>query len=725
MGVSPHFLLVRGSDLVVVGVGWSNFSVTTDAVTGASRLTAASDAARLFLTFPPQSFLEEKRDAFEAERRDARLSGVSRITFKIAADTSFDLTADGLSMALAAPGTELVSNPSSDEQETALEIPWHLVSSVTSASDMEAVRAESSAGDIALEPGKSDIFGLWRLRVLSSDGSTGNARLLLIPRHAKNDIGLDTAPLSGSDAQNIVDKSSVMFDGESGLLRPSADRVELTALGGSLSAKGAWPSFRWDEEVALGREQKVRVEFSGLLYPFGHHAVLTQIAERVFNPPQDALAPSRPAVASLQRQTILAITEPFIGQVDDIRLSRSFPFSEVEICVREFSDLQNPLWEKHHRDPVGSDDLGQALQSALDESRVIGEQLQEVLNAQPATETAFLDSDAPAAAEFRNAQSAATTAAGALADLLRTKEDVEHRLAMLEPGSLEFAEESQLLPTQQVIELATSDSQNANAAAASAFATAIADFNALPRSFEDLALQGTHDAPRYFELLEEIKHIRDELAAVASEVDRNLFFVPYRRNGEIVRLPLRLKGANADLFVDVPLIFLNDISLPDDEHFQAFESFSDSTVATRLERAWTPFRHLPVPGVPLDLVRSEDPHDGDIHEVQALVLAGTPHEGGFRPKMDHAVVSLPSIRMLAPDSATTMPVTFTDEFLRGGDVPDIALRAVAGQAVKVNFLDAPQRAGGLISPPLQLTASREARGRWRLPRSQQWACRIS
>ena len=94
-------------------------------------------------------------------------------------------------------------------------------------------------------------------------------------------------------------------------------------------------------------------------------------------------------------------------------------------------------------------------------------------------------------------------------------------------------------------------------------------------------------AQRYFELLKEIEHIRDELGAVASEEDRDLFVIPRRRSGEIVRFPLRLQGANGDLFVrDVPLIFLNNISLLDSEHFKAFESFADSIVTTRLERAW-------------------------------------------------------------------------------------------------------------------------------------------
>ncbi|MFM9104744.1 MAG: hypothetical protein ACKOPS_26930, partial [Cyanobium sp.] len=53
---------------------------------------------------------------------------------------------------------------------------------------------------------------------------------------------------------------------------PSAPFVDLSALGGTVSAKGVWPNFAWQQEVVLGRDMVVRTESKGFLYPWGHRA---------------------------------------------------------------------------------------------------------------------------------------------------------------------------------------------------------------------------------------------------------------------------------------------------------------------------------------------------------------------------------------------------------------------------------------------------------------------
>src|SRR5215472_15604508 len=191
------FLLMRPDDLVVLGVSWSGFRLD------GSTLEATSDDARVVVTFPPQHMAEEITDGGLAQ---ALLSGTSQIVYAVGQGTQIDLTEDGILASLAAATVT---------SQTAIELPWGLAlspaASVTSDHPAFAVRSDVT-GDI----------GLWRTRL-----SPGQVR----PADVRPNVDLGFAtPVVSQDRARIV--------AESGRALPSVQRLELTALGGSLAARG-------------------------------------------------------------------------------------------------------------------------------------------------------------------------------------------------------------------------------------------------------------------------------------------------------------------------------------------------------------------------------------------------------------------------------------------------------------------------------------------------------
>src|SRR5260221_177631 len=73
--------------------------------------------------------------------------------------------------------------------------------------------------------------------------------------------GSDSSLLSAGERQTFVSESANAL--------PLLRRLELSALGGSLSARLIKPNFQWDHDTSLGRDQRVRVLCKGVLYPFG------------------------------------------------------------------------------------------------------------------------------------------------------------------------------------------------------------------------------------------------------------------------------------------------------------------------------------------------------------------------------------------------------------------------------------------------------------------------
>jgi len=375
-----QFLIVRGDDLVHIGLQWSGFQLEHEAAAPGRRprLVATSESARITLIFPPQVLSEPAMASAVLFALPTHRAGPSRVQFAVPAGTAMELTAEGVLKALTGAGVRVVSRilaPGDDP--TAIEMPWKLI--------VTAV-AESGGGvvsDHAILPvtSASGVTGLWHARLRASDGDTEDAGLGLLPLRALPGDMDPPTPLTEGARRTIVNQSLNWL--------PRARRLEISTLGGSLSATAKWPTFEWDHDVVLGRDQKIRVLTTGALYPFGHRAQLTMLTERMFltlrpasepprpprptkwtcpnhpnivrprpglcpidseelvpqgpeeppDPPPDPLPPRSFAAAGLNERFMLVITEPVRGVAHGVLPARDFPFHEIEILTRTFTDI--------------------------------------------------------------------------------------------------------------------------------------------------------------------------------------------------------------------------------------------------------------------------------------------------------------------------------------------------------------------------------------------------
>lgn len=343
----PRLLLVRPKDHLVVGLHWAGCELR-DQVPPVLQPTAGD--ARVILTLPPQHLAEEVAPAEGPlvptvdpnttggfPTWQARLARASRLAIAVDAGTSLTLTAKGLLEALKGarvlPGSR---NP--DDNLTAIDLPYGLIISPENGGSAGSVRAEHASQPIELGSGA---VGLWRTRLTGSDPLT---RLVVRVLHASR---ADPFPLAlNRDSRLVIFQQATPAD---------AARLELSALGGSLSATGRWPTFEWDHHATLGRDQTVRTAAKGVLYPLGHRAEYIEITERLIDP----LAGG--GIAVLRKQRILIVTEPVRGE--DATLSRAFPFSDAEITTDVYTSVRDPTsrpdappepwqWRWHERETL-------------------------------------------------------------------------------------------------------------------------------------------------------------------------------------------------------------------------------------------------------------------------------------------------------------------------------------------------------------------------------------
>lgn len=234
--------------------------------------------------------------------------------------------------------------------------------------------------DHAVEPTASPTgtLGLWYSRLRAGDGGPIDAGLALLPiRPEPDDPGIDTSPLSAGERESIA-------AGNAGV--PHVRRLELSALGGSFSARALAPNAEWDHDATLARDQRVRVLSKGVLYPFGHRAEFQRLTERTLMPVEG------PAVAGLQIEQLLTVTEPLKSMAaDDPALARQFPFSEVEILLRSVTELAPVCWSQHPLEPLPSDDLQQELHELRVQLQQDEDQLNSEIAALPTDLSTYMD----------------------------------------------------------------------------------------------------------------------------------------------------------------------------------------------------------------------------------------------------------------------------------------------------------------------------------------------
>ncbi|MFF8449476.1 hypothetical protein ACF06Q_17530 [Streptomyces leeuwenhoekii] len=316
------FLIVRSDDFVVLAVRWSGLEIRDQGPSALPRLVAADGPATLTVGFPPQAILEQTTaSGFHTAglvHSDSRLAGSGELEFAVPEGTVIEVSAAGILGALADGRARL--GPASG-----LEMPWGL--------DV-VPRARTQGADVVAEhpdrpvvAPRSGTVGLWSTLLRASDAVPGDAGLEILPTSA-SDSGILAAglfqrpPLEGW--RDIIRTSSHAFS------RPRVTRLELSALGGSLSAAAKWPSDSWTHEMVLGRDQKVDVAAQGTLWPFGFPAVYQDFTSREFLPVHNPQALG--CVAGLLRRRTLVITRPLLTGTR----APAFPFDEVEILGREF-----------------------------------------------------------------------------------------------------------------------------------------------------------------------------------------------------------------------------------------------------------------------------------------------------------------------------------------------------------------------------------------------------
>ncbi|MEO3787595.1 hypothetical protein ABGB12_30075 [Actinocorallia sp. B10E7] len=321
---SQTFLILRSRDLVVLAVRWEGFEVRPPVSAAAPpQLVATGADPTVTVTFPPQAILEQTttQAIFSTAglvHGDSRLTGVSELVFRLDRGTGIELSVAGVLEALAG-GPRL--GPTS-----AVEMPWGLRLAPEALTLGEAVVSDHAARPTVI----ADAVGLWHARLRAGDGGPADARLAVWPQLVSAGSGIADQGFFQDPPLERWREKIVNWTNETSL-PPKATRLELSALGGTLSADGKWPSSAWSHELVFGRDQKVEVVAQGRLWPFGHRAIYQVFTRRAFLPVHTSTTVGQ--AAALLTRRILVITQPLRTGVR----GRTFPFDEVEILGTAFS----------------------------------------------------------------------------------------------------------------------------------------------------------------------------------------------------------------------------------------------------------------------------------------------------------------------------------------------------------------------------------------------------
>jgi hypothetical protein len=314
--MASTYLMVRSRDLVVLAVRWDGCEVRPG--TPVPTLVATADAASVTLTFPPQAILEQattlaRFDTAGKVHSDSRLAGVSELAFDLAQGTVIELTVAGILGALA-----------NVDRKSTVEMPWGL-----------KLRPQPQTGSamVSQHPARPvagagpDTVGLWQARLRALQGSRTDAKLEVTPVEftETSDIAarplFQTVPLDGR-RDEIKTQSAQSL--------PRVSRLELSALGGSLTAEATWAFGSWTHEMVLGRDHRVELTAQGRLWPFGHRVVFQVFTKRAFLP---VVSPARQGTAAaLQARHVLVILEPLRTGLR----TPTFPFDDVEVLGQSF-----------------------------------------------------------------------------------------------------------------------------------------------------------------------------------------------------------------------------------------------------------------------------------------------------------------------------------------------------------------------------------------------------
>jgi hypothetical protein len=644
--LEPDVLLLRPRDLVLLGVRWSGFDLQTGA--GGVAELIASAGAELTVLFPPQHIAEEvvppsgplmpgidpsQTGGFPTWR--AALSGASRVVVSLAEGERMPLTAEGVLGALR-QGRLLPSEGVLDKR-TALEIPFGLVISPQSP-DLADIHSTHPAALVASENGAN---GLWLTTIAVADTPAGAPAGLALRAIAARPTDPFEVPLTRGSRGRIVLEPPTVGD------KPTTriERLQLSALGGSLAAGGSWETFEWEHAAALGRDRRVRTATRGVLYPFGHRAEYVEVTERVF----DSTAGG--GIAHLRKATSLRILEPARREGDGLERSAAFPFSAVEF-ERTFFENLDDTWVTESF-PLPEEDGLLAVQAQL-------------------------------------------------SDLAR---DLYERIfGEMGPGANQPAVE----------DLAAGEGEGAE--------------NLLDEDDPESQTRSSA-ALSFLGFRAQMAHIDEQLAILdqVAPLEVNAFFVPRLRRdpnappGEDpapLRFPVRLAGRLGDLHVAMPVVFVADIRLDRGLVTPAFDSLTDTRIQEKVAAAYraTGDGEIDTGGSRIDLVRSDQPVDGDSCEVLRLHVVGEPDRGRFRARLGAAPdagearvpapsrwgfeAALPAVRTLIGDDRP-LRLALSRELLDRAPDLQIPFQLPADvEKLATDFAKNSARSGGIVAPDI-------------------------
>ncbi len=680
-----RLLIVRPADLVVAGLRFVDFEP------GAGTLTASTPAARIEVTLPPQATGEAAWVA--GVRSVARVGGPSRLTFSVAAGVVVPLSIDGVLATLASAMLEH-GDAAFGSEPLSVELPWHIRFAPRPAAAGDTLLSDVPA---QAHPGPGGATGLWHLRLEAASG------LALVPLGTDPDVEV-VPPLDQARRARLAAQGSP----------PTAPFMDLSALGGTMSASGRWPDFSWEHHVVLGRDMAVRTETHGLLYPFGHRAVLIKTTNRRLLP-----SGTGPADAGLLEESWLVVPDPLRGRSSDETLARVLPFDEVEILQRVV-----PLGVPGERVVVSRRRFPKRLDALREESAVLEQEQRDV----EASIGPLADQARQAIVEGADAETANLRAQAApiVADLISlgekltasTEWDDTHpdRLetvitTVTDPftGEVTTTESLEMVPgdpnpnpwtpsDQSLLERREVEVRPFDEAIAQVEAAKQSQLAALVDEAAFLAFGGELGTAvaRAQELRTVVPQKVARIAEIVSQqsLDLSVATWPLGPDGTTVRLPIRLDGVR----LSMPVLFLNDDELPDDEDWPAFAPLQAQDVRDEIAVVWgqEQGRHVPVPGIPVDLVRAAVPAPNDVLPVQRLSFGAGFDGTGFRAVLEQAEVVLAAVRELVPGANETVSVAYREGYRLRGEVEHAVLDLVS--PIDVDFSGAADRAGALVSP---------------------------
>lgn len=676
---TQRLLIVRPHDLVVLSVRCRGFDQQ-----GPS-LLAGGEGGLVELTLPPQATGEQ---AYSGATVQARLSAPARVTFAVDPDTVLPLDADGLLAALAtarwvSDGTPLGLSPA------AVELPWGLVLAPRPRVAGDPMRFALPARAVAADDGAT---GLWHLRAEAAGG-----------------LALDPLGVSGDDADLMppldrMRRDRIDAEARSTTPSPSAPSVDLSALGGSMTAAGSWPTFSWRQETVLGRDLAMRTETKGFLFPFWHRAVLVNDVERVMDPETGQ------ATAGLIQRLTLTVTEPLRAPAADGHLARAFPFGEVELLERTFVLDGEEVPERYAR--VAKDLQG--LRDRLDADR----QTLADAEAQIGVELEQARADAQASAQTQRDEIAGTRVA--IADELASLEAADAAFQAFRPPPPpperppeiidEFGGSSSVESTETTDadlgpppltpqEFARMQELRGFGAELDRQAGQVeTDLqNALAAFQTEEGIAGSPTVQTARALRESVPLSEAHVAEVSAATEPRLAVWEWPlAGGRRLQVPVRC----GDVRTALPLLFVQEIDLPEDDDFERFAPLADDAVLSAIETAWSGAGAgvVELPGLPVALVRDGGPpKPADVLPVHQLTLAPRRDPaGGYRAVVAEVKAELAAVRALVPGHDELTRLTFDERYLRDGVADQFGLRLPDG--LPVDFTRFAAQSGGLVSP---------------------------